>query len=72
MKERNLKKLNRLLYLLNRLDGEGINIRREARELEVTERTIQRDLIDIETGGFPLFKAATGVYKFIEGFFLKK
>ncbi len=72
MKERNLKKLNRLLYLLNMLDGEGINVRREARELEVTERTIQRDLIDIEAGGFPLFKAAPGVYKFIEGFSLKK
>ena len=47
MKERNLKKLNRLLYLLNMLDGEGINVQREARELEVTDRTIQRDLIDI-------------------------
>ena len=72
MQAKNLKKLNRLLYLLNMLDGEGINVRREARELEVTERTIQRDLIDIETGGFPLFKAAPGVYKFIEGFSLKK
>lgn len=72
MKERNLKKLNRLLYLLNMLDGEGINVRREARELEVTDRTIQRDLIDIEAGGFPLFKAAPGIYKFIEGFSLKK
>ena len=72
MQSKNLKKLNRLLYLLNMLDREGINVRREARELEVTERTIQRDLIDIEAGGFPLFKAAPGIYKFIEGFSLKK
>lgn len=72
MQSKNIKKLNRLLYLLNMLDEDGINVRREARELDVTERTIQRDLIDIEAGGFPLFKAAPGVYKFIEGFSLKK
>ncbi len=62
MQAKNFKKLNRLLYLLNMLDGEGINVRWEASELEVTERTIQRDLMDIEAGGFPLFKAAPGIY----------
>ena len=40
--------------------------------MDVTERTIQRDLRDIELGGFPISKAAPGVYKFIEGFSLKK
>lgn len=72
MQYKNLKKLNRLLYLLNMLDGEGINVWREARELDVTERTIQRDINDIDAGGFPVYKAAPGVYKFIEGFSLKK
>ncbi|MBR3632756.1 MAG: WYL domain-containing protein [Elusimicrobiaceae bacterium] len=72
MRSKNIKKLNRLLYLLNRLDGTGVRVQKEARELEVTERTIQRDLRDIELGGFPIYKAAPGVYKFIEGFSLKK
>ena len=72
MQPKNLKKLNRLLYLLNILDSGKIQVQREARELDVTERTIQRDINDIDTGGFPIYKAAPGIYKFIEGFSLKK
>lgn len=72
MQPKNLKKLNRLLYLLNILDSGEIQVQREARELDVTERTIQRDINDIDAGGFPIYKAASGVYKFIEGFSLKK
>ena len=72
MQSKNIKKLNRLLYLLNQLDGGEVRVLREAREMDITERTIQRDLRDIELGGFPLYKAAPGVYKFIEGFSLKK
>lgn len=72
MQSKNIKKLNRLLYLLNKFDGGEVRVLREAKEMDVTERTIQRDLRDIELGGFPLYKAAPGVYKFIEGFSLKK
>ena len=72
MQSKNIKKLNRLLYLLNQLDGGEVRVLREAKEMDVTERTIQRDLKDIEMGGFPIYKAAPGVYKFIEGFSLKK
>ena len=72
MQPKNLKKLNRLLYLLNILDSGEIQVQREARELAVTERTIQRDINDIDDGGFPIYKAAPGVYKFIEEFSLKK
>lgn len=72
MQPKNLKKLNRLLYLLNILDSGEIQVQREARELDVTECTIQRDINDIDAGGFPVYKAAPGVYKFIEGFSLKK
>ena len=72
MQPKNLKKLNRLLCLLNILDSGKIQVQREARELDVTERTIQRDINDIDAGGFPIYKAAPGVYKFIEGFSLKK
>lgn len=63
--DKNLKKLNRLLYLLNILDGGEIRVPREARDLNVTERTIQRDINDIDAGEFPVYKAALGVYKFI-------
>ena len=72
MQPKNLKKLNRLLCLLNILDSGEIQVQREARELDVTERTIQRDINDIDAGGFPIYKAAPGIYKFIEGFSLKK
>lgn len=72
MQSKNIKKLNRLLYLLNQLDGGEVRVLREAKEMDITERTIQRDLRDIELGGFPLYKAAPGVYKFVEGFSLKK
>lgn len=61
MQPKNLKKLNRLLYLLNILDGGEIRVPREAREL-VTDRTIQRDINDIDMGGFLVYKAAPGVY----------
>ena len=67
MQLKNLKKLNRLLCLLNILDSGEIQVQREARERDVTERTIQRDINDIDAGGFPIYKAAPGVYKFIEG-----
>ena len=54
MNSSNIKKLNRLLYLLNRLGGTGVRVQKEARELDVTERSIQRDLRDIERGDFHL------------------
>ena len=60
MEPKNLKKLNRLLYLLNILDKGEIRVQREARELDVTERTIQRDINDIDAGGFPLYKEPRG------------
>ena len=72
MQPKNLKKLTRLIYFLNILDTGEMRVQREARELDVTERTIQRDINDIDEGGFPLYKEAPGVYKFIEGFSLKK
>lgn len=57
MQSKNIKKLNRLLYLLNQLDGGEVRVLCEAKEMDDTERTIQRDLKDIEMGGSPLYKA---------------
>ncbi len=60
MQSKNIKKLNRLLYLLNQLDGGEVSVLCEAKEMDDTERTIQRDLKDIEMGGSPLYKAGPG------------
>lgn len=60
MQSKNIKKLNRLLYLLNQLDGREVRVLCEAKEMDDTERTIQRDLKDIEMGGSPLYKAGPG------------
>ena len=60
MQSKNIKKLNRLLYLLNQLDGGELRVLCEAKEMDDTERTIQRDLKDIEMGGSPLYKAGPG------------
>lgn len=60
MQSKNIKKLNRLLYLLNQLDGGEVRVLCEAKEMDDTERTIQRDLKDIEMGGSPLYKAEPG------------
>ncbi|WP_177748123.1 hypothetical protein [Candidatus Avelusimicrobium fimicolum] len=60
MQSKNIKKLNRLLYLLNQLDGGEVRVLCEAKEMDDTERTIQRDLKDIEMGGSPLYKAGPG------------
>ena len=60
MQSKNIKKLNRLLYLLNQLDGGEVRVLCEAKEMDDTERTIQRDLKDIEMGRSPLYKAGPG------------
>ena len=72
MKEKTLNKLTRNIYLLNVLDGGHIDIPREAEELGVTVRTIQRDILNLEAAGIPLYKVKPGIYSFTEGFSLKK
>lgn len=72
MKEKTLNKLTRTIYLLNVLDNGHIEVPREAEELGVTVRTIQRDILNLEAAGIPLYKKKPGVYAFTEGFSLKK
>lgn len=72
MQSKNIKKLNRLLYLLNQLDGGEVRVSREAQKMYVTERTIQRDLRDIERGGFPFIKRPRVCTNLWRGFHLKK
>lgn len=67
------KKIFRLISILNKLDSEGkVYSRTLADEYNVSMRTIQRDLELLNMTGFLLDSPDKGLYKFIEGFSLKK
>lgn len=69
-----MNKLERLLYILNRLDrGERVNARSLAEELGVTERTIFRYIQTLKEAGFPIyFDTERKSYVFEEGYSLRK
>jgi len=67
------KKIFRLISILNKLEQEGkISTRELAEEFNVSIRSIQRDLILLDTAGFRTDAISKGVYKFIDGMSLKK
>ncbi|MBU2102990.1 MAG: transcriptional regulator [Candidatus Omnitrophica bacterium] len=67
------KKVFRLISVLNKLDREGkVYSRILAEEFNVSMRTIQRDLELLNMTGFLLDSPEKGLYKFSEGFSLKK
>lgn len=67
------KKIYRIVFILNKLNGGGkVQTRALAEELNVDMRSIQRDLMLIDRVGFPLMCPDKGVYSFMEGFSLKK
>ncbi len=68
------KKIFRLLYALNKLDRGGrVSTRELAREFNVSQRTVQRDLELLNIAGFPLAPLdSRGEHAFAEGFSLKK
>jgi hypothetical protein len=66
------KKIFRLLHVLQRLNGrEFVKTSDLAQEFSVTRRTIQRDLVLLESAGFLLDHENDG-YQFAEGFSLQK
>lgn len=65
-------KLTRLLYELNALDGGPITLSKMADEVGVSLRTIQRDMLEIQDAGFPLYNPVAGQYAFMQGFSLQK
>ena len=73
-KDRNYdKKVFRLISILNKLDREGKVYSRElSDEFNVSMRTIQRDLELLNMTGFLLDCPDKGLYKFSDGFSLKK
>ena len=67
-----LNKISRLMYILNGLDKGEISVSSMARDLNVTLRTIQRDLRILEEAGFPFANTKKGFYCFVEGFSLQR
>lgn len=67
------KKTFRLISILNKLDSQRqVNTSILAKEFNVSVRTIQRDLELLNMTGFLLDSPAKGLYRFSEGFSLKK
>jgi predicted DNA-binding transcriptional regulator YafY len=71
-KKETIKKINRILLILNKLNDGHINLYEISQELNVSLRSIQRDIRLIEDAGFPLYSLGSKEYAFVEGFSLKK
>lgn len=72
MQNETLNKVTRLMYLLNELDNGEISVSAIAKDLNVTIRTVQRDLRILEDAGFPFANTKKGAYCFVEGFSLQR
>lgn len=72
MQNETLNKISRLMYILNEFDKGEVFLPDIADELEVTLRTVQRDLHILEDAGFPLANTKKGAYCFVEGFSLQR
>jgi len=69
------KKIFRIIYVLNKLDGGGrVSTRELAEEFNVSIRTVQRDLELVNSAGFPIvpLEGPKGTYTFLDGFSLKR
>lgn len=72
IKKASLSKMNRILYLLAKLQRGSVNLSVEARELGFSVRTLQRDILFIEEACFPIAETGPGLYRLAEGFSLAK
>lgn len=67
------KKVFRLFSILNQLDSrKRVSTGELAREFNVSLRTVQRDIVLLNTTGFPISSLEKGYHSFMEGFSLKK
>lgn len=67
------KAIERLITMLSILDkGKSISSREIAETLDVTQRTVQRDLKVLHDAGYPIQDLDNGRYQFVEGFSLRK
>ncbi len=67
------KKVFRLFFILNQLDlRRKVSTSELAKEFNVSPRTVQRDIVLLNTTGFPITSLEKGYHSFMEGFSLKK
>ena len=68
--DKKLRQITRLMFMLSILDrGKVLKVRDVAKVLEVTPRTVQRDLETLLAAGYPVdFADQPGNYKFPDGF----
>ena len=66
---RKASRLQKIVHLLYR-NPHGLMTRDVARLCDVTDRTIQRDLKDLEAGGIPLWDDEGGRHGIIKGYYL--
>lgn len=71
-KENDLKRLTRIVKLLNILSEGKLVVSDIATELNVSTRTIQRDIKAMEEAGFPIYDEKPGQKRFLKTFSLKK
>ena len=67
-----MNKMSAIIFILNKLDCGYITTKHLAEELNVSTKSIQRYLKEIEIADFPLWNPAKGTYAFMEGFSLQK
>ena len=67
-----MNKISAIIFILNKLDCGEVTTKGLAEELNVSTKSIQRYIREIENAEFPLYNPQKGAYAFVEGFSLQK
>ena len=67
-----MNKISAIIFILNKLDSGEVTTKGLAEELNVSTKSIQRYIREIENAEFPLWNPQKGAYAFAEGFSLQK
>jgi predicted DNA-binding transcriptional regulator YafY len=67
-----MNKMSAIILILNKLDSGEVTTKGLAEELNVSTKSIQRYIKEIEEAEFPLYNPRKGAYAFVEGFSLQK
>ena len=67
-----MNKMSAIIFILNKLDSGEVTTKGLAEELNVSTKSVQRYIREIENAEFPLYNPQKGAYAFAEGFSLQK
>lgn len=67
-----MPKMARLLFILNKLDKGEVTTKQLAQDMEVSDRTVQRYINEIDLAQFPIVSPKLGTYTFQEGYSLSR